>query len=105
MELLIAEVLAEEDAIELEADAEEPDPSISTVDGIAEIPDYSDRGDNDYVVSGPLGDARGRGHRFKTVSEAAAWGRARFGSRFRRQINAGPFRWALLVRRLYGQEN
>lgn len=62
--------------------------------------EYSTRAPGDYVVSGPLGDGGGPGHRFQTVTAALIWltrkvGGKRIKQRIRESEAGG--RWSFLV--------
>lgn len=65
--------------------------------------EYSTRGPDDWVASGPLGDAGvGSGRRFADIREAAAWAKEFYGARFKGVIpesaREGVNRWAVLVK-------
>lgn len=64
--------------------------------------EYSTRGPEDWVSSGPLGEfGTGSGRHFNTIEEAAEWARGFFGNRFKGVIpetREGASRWAVLVK-------
>jgi hypothetical protein len=62
--------------------------------------DYSTRGPNDYVISGPIsGRGSGPGREFLSADDAEAWGREHFGNRFKYRIRDSEKggRWAILI--------
>lgn len=80
-------------------------PTIDTDDeamdaGLVEV-DYSDRAPDDWVSSGPLGEARGAGRRFADWAAAERWARRFYGQRFKRRVDGwledSP-RWAFVIR-------
>lgn len=61
--------------------------------------EYSVRAPDDYVVSGPLGDGKGPGHRFNSVQAALIWLTRRIGGkRIKQRITEAEDygRWAFL---------
>lgn len=65
--------------------------------------EYSTRGPNDWVLSGPLGvHGGGPGRRFASVKQAEEWVREKHGDRVIRRIpeaaHCGRNRWAYLIR-------
>ncbi len=81
--------------------AEHPTPEWWMADEEVEDLDfeYPDRLPTDFVISGPLGEARGPGRSFKTWSSAERWARQFYGERFKGRIHAAEegTRWAFLV--------
>lgn len=80
-------------------------PEIPSHDCMPFTTDYSSRGPNDFVLSGPLRDAVGRGRRFDTISDALRWAQEKYGASnvdLLRRIKDVPeellTRWYLLVR-------
>lgn len=65
-------------------------------------PDYSDRSQDDWIVSGPLGSAKWPGRRFDSWAAAEKWARGFYGSRLRSRVAELYFeestRWAFWVR-------
>lgn len=62
--------------------------------------DYSTRGQEDYVVSGPItGKSTGKGREFYSADDAEEWGRHHYGDRFKYRILDAEKggRWALLI--------
>lgn len=74
-------------------------PQIPTIDRVPEVVDYSERGPNDFVVSGPLGTAdKIQGRRFDTRKDALEWAVAKYGKNRVKAIDAGEWKWAVLIR-------
>ena len=84
-------------------------PQIPRHDCMPFVVDYSTRGPNDFVVSGPLGDAVGPGRRFPSLSAALKWAQGKYGDRARlvpelaklsgELMDTYPLaRWAILVK-------
>lgn len=84
-----------------------PDIGMEDADVEATEFEYSTRGPSDWVSSGPLGDAPGRGRRFDTWEAAEAWARGFFGKRLKGRIpeaqRDGANRWAFLIKGPRGQ--
>lgn len=63
---------------------------------------YSTRHPDDWVISGPLGRARGPGRRFSSWEAAERWAREFYGNRFKGRIAEADVpdgtRWAFLVK-------
>lgn len=99
-------VADDEDVKPLGAEAEEEKftprvPDIGMDDDEVELTEfeYSTRAPGDYVVSGPLGDGGGPGHRFSTVTAALIWLTRRIGGkRIKQRIIEAETgkRWAFL---------
>jgi hypothetical protein len=70
------------------------------VEGVAF--NYSDRHPDDWVISGPLGRAKGPGRRFPSWGAAERWAREFYGSRFKGRVveayTPESTRWAFLIR-------
>ncbi len=79
-------------------DYEEVAPEIPTIDALPEVVDYSVRAPGDWVLSGPLGEARYQGRRFATEIDAYRWACAKYGRDRVRRMRALEFRWMLLIR-------
>ncbi len=64
--------------------------------------DYSIRGPDDWVISGPLAHGGGPGRRFPSIERADAWVRAKYGARVVHRIIEATLddrnRWAYLIR-------
>jgi hypothetical protein len=65
--------------------------------------DYSTRGPNDWVVSGPLGShGGGPGRKFATMKEAWSWAKEKYGQRLKGRITEATLwscnRWAFLIK-------
>jgi hypothetical protein len=84
-------------------------PEIPQIDYMPWRVDYSDRGPEDYVLSGPLGNWPGHGRRFPTLSAALQWAQEKFGESQVKLLNrstdalidagiSNPTRWAIRVR-------
>lgn len=63
---------------------------------------YSDRGPNDYILSGPLGAGTARGRRFDNLQEARNWILEHFSDRLRGEVTwnrqeSNP-QWFALIR-------
>lgn len=75
-------------------------PEIPTIDKLPDVVDYSTRGPNDFVVSGPYNHTiGGQGRRFASLSSAFQWAVGKYGQK--RVINIpqeSDFRWALLIK-------
>lgn len=78
-------------------------PTIDTDDediGNLEV-EYSDRAPDDWVASGPLGEARGPGRRFADWGAAERWARRFYGQRFKGRVTGAPedsLRWCFVIR-------
>lgn len=63
---------------------------------------YSDRAPDDWVISGPLGGAKGRGRRFQSWGAAELWARKFYGARLKGKVQEAftpdGTRWAFLIR-------
>ena len=61
--------------------------------------EYPDRLPTDFVISGPLGDAKGPGRTFRSWHAAEKWAREFYGARFKRRVESPEeaARWAFLV--------
>lgn len=72
--------------------------------GDAEVEDlafeYPDRAPEDWVISGPLGNARGPGRSFRSWGAAERWAREFYGDRLKGRIQEAQegTRWAFLIR-------
>jgi len=76
-----------------------PLPALPTIDSLPETVDYSIRGPNDWIVSGPLAPGAGRGRYFSSELEAYRWAVAKYGlARVSRVSEAGEGRWGYLIR-------
>lgn len=77
----------------------EAPPEIPTVDGLPDVVDYSTRGPNDFVLSGPVAEGRGHGRHFDTLGDAYKWAVDKYGkARVGVLPQQGEFRWALLIK-------
>lgn len=63
---------------------------------------YSDRHPDDWVISGPLGRAKGPGRRFLSWGHAERWARHFYGERFKGRVQEAftpeGTRWAFLIK-------
>jgi hypothetical protein len=61
---------------------------------------YPDRHPDDWVISGPLGNAGGPGRRFSGWGAAERWAREFYGARFKGRIQEAVegTRWAFLIK-------
>src|SRR5690349_24015591 len=76
----------------------EETPLIPTIDRLPDVVDYSTRGPNDFVLSGPLGAGRGNGRHFETLKAACIWATKKYGKdRVGVLPQQGEFRWGLLI--------
>lgn len=77
----------------------EPLAEIPTIDRLPDVVDYSTRGPNDFVVSGPMGAGRGQGRYFESERNAYIWAISKYGrQRVVRIPQESEFRWALLIK-------
>lgn len=85
---------------ELESEDEgiEPPAEIPTIDNLPLVVDYSTRAPGDFVISGPCGDGRGKGRYFRNHGSAYQWAATKYGLRRVSRVEAGEFRWAVLVK-------
>lgn len=65
--------------------------------------DYSTRGPNDYILSGPCGrNTKGPGRYFKSPRKALEWAQEKFGKDRVQEVKRPSFqeclRWALLIK-------
>lgn len=74
-------------------------PLIPTIDRLPDVIDYSTRGPNDFMISGPLGAGRGNGRHFGHLRDAYLWAVGRYG---KQRVGVLPqeseFRWAFLIK-------
>jgi hypothetical protein len=73
-------------------------PQVPSIDRLPTVVDYSSRGPDDFVISGPVGDARGQGRKFDSHRAAHAWANAKWGASRVNIIDAGMLRWAVLIK-------
>ena len=73
-------------------------PQVPTIDYLPPVVDYSARGPDDFVVSGPLVGSDGPGRRFDSKREAYIWAIQKYGRARVTVIDAGEVRWACLIR-------
>jgi hypothetical protein len=77
----------------------EETPLIPTIDRLPDVVDYSTRGPNDFMLSGPLGAGRGTGRKFGSVGSAYKWAVEKYGvKRVQMVEQESEYRWALLIK-------
>lgn len=87
------------DEFEDDGEVEFTPPTIPTIDELPNVVDYSTRGPNDFVVSGPMGAGRGPGRHFESERNAYIWATSKYGrQRVVRIPQESEFRWALLIK-------
>jgi len=93
----------DEDAIPTQSEIRTPEYHMSDEDVEQMDVDYSIRGKNDWVISGPLGQhGVGTGRRFPNIAAAEKWVRAKYSGRVKYRIAEatlnGGNRWAYLIK-------
>lgn len=77
-----------------------PECDFPGVDGVPGVTAYDDRGPGDVVISGPLVSGVGPGRKFESRLSAITWAAEKYGSTNVSLIEAGEYRWAVLVKNL-----
>lgn len=76
-------------------------PQIPNIDLLPEVVDYSTRGPDDFVISGPLnGSDKIQGRRFASPKAAYIWGCQKYGKARVSIVDAGEWRWGLLIKKV-----
>ena len=76
----------------------EPLPAVPTIDTLPPLVDYSSRGPNDFVVSGPLVKGNGPGRLFGDELKAFNWAAGKYGQSRVSRSYGGENRWAVLIK-------
>jgi hypothetical protein len=77
------------------------DPEIPTIDGQPRNVDYSVVPDNSFLLSGPIGNAPGKGRRFEFMDDAMEWATAKYGAGVIKLISQdGDTRWIIRVTKI-----